>query len=165
MRRLPRIRIRATRRSASRRASARRAAPRAGFGLIELMVAIIVLSVGMLGLASLMASALRRDRLTNSYMEVTTLAEAKFEDLRAYGALHYQHTLRSRLNAGGSLTSVVTNYADSVTALNGRTYYRRWTVANGTVVNTRRVTLRVTPKTPLRYDTKSMDFTTLVVLQ
>ena len=36
-------------------------------------------------------------------------------------------------------------------------YYRRWTVANGTALNTRRVTLRVTPKTPLRFDKKSTD--------
>ena len=153
----PRIRIRAARRTGPR--------ARAGFGLIELMVAIIVLSVGMLGLASLMASALRRDRLTGSYMEVTTLAENKFEELRSYGAVHYQDALRARLNAGGSLTSVVTNYADSVTALNGRMYYRRWTVTNGTALNTRRITLRVRPKTPLRYDKKSTDFATLVVLQ
>ena len=139
--------------------------PRSGFGLIELMVAIVVLGVGMLGLASMMAGALRRDRLTTSRMEVTALGEAKFEELRAYGALNYTDALRARLNAGGSLTSVVNNYADSVTALNGRMYYRRWLIANATALNTRRVTLRVTPKTPLRYDTKSMDFTTLVVLQ
>ena len=136
---------------------------RAGFGLIELMVAIIVLSVGMLGLASLMASALRRDRLTTSRSEVVSVAEAKFEELRAYSALHSSDALRARLNAGGSLTTNTTNYTDSLTALNGRDYYRRWTVANGAAVGTRRVTLRVTPKTPLRYDTKSVDFTTLVV--
>ena len=136
---------------------------RPGFGLIELMVAIIVLSVGMLGLASLMASALRRDRLTTSRSEVVSVAEAKFEELRSYSALHSSDALRARLNVGGSLTANTTNYTDSLTALNGRDYYRRWTVANGTAVGTRRVTLRVTPKTPLRYDTKSVDFTTLVV--
>lgn len=138
---------------------------RRGFGLVELMIAIIMLSVGMLGLASLMASALRRERLSSTRMEVSSLAEAKFEELRSYGALNYMHALRTRLNAGGSLTLNVTNYADSLTALNGRTYYRRWTIVNGTALNTRRVTLRVTPRTPLRYDTRSVDFTTLVVLQ
>lgn len=138
---------------------------RRGFGLVELMVAIIMLSVGMLGMASLMASALRRERISSTRMEVSSLAEAKFEELRAYGALNYTHALRARLNPGGSLTLNVGNYTDSLTALNGRTYYRRWTVANGTALNTRRVTLRVTPKVPLRYDTRSVEFTTLVVLQ
>ena len=138
---------------------------RRGFGLIELMVAIIVLSVGMLGMASLMASALRRERLSTTRMEVSSLAEAKFEELRAYGALNFTHTLRNRLNTGGSLTLNVANYTDSLTALNGREYYRRWTISNGTALNTRRVTLRITPKTPLRYDTRSVDFTSLVVLQ
>ena len=138
---------------------------RRGFGLVELMVAIIMLSVGMLGMASLMARALRRERLSSTRMEVSSLAEAKFEELRAYGALHYQHALRARLNPGGSLTLNATNYTDSLTALNGRTYYRRWTIVNGTALNPRRVTLRVTPKAPLRYDTRSVQFTTLVVLQ
>ena len=141
------------------------AGARDGFGLIELMVAIIVLSVGILGMASLMASALRRDRLTTSRLEVTSLAEGKLEDLRPIGALPPAHALRAQLNAGGSLTAVVANYADSLTALNGRTYYRRWLIANGTVPNTRQVTVRVTPKTPLRYDTRRIDFATLILLQ
>ena len=136
---------------------------RAGFGLIELMVAIIILSVGMLGLASLMGSALRRDRLSTSRSEVVSVAEAKLEELRSYAALHSAEALRARLNVGGSLTTNTTNYTDSLTALNGRMYYRRWTVANGAAIGTRRVTLRVTPKVPLRYDTKSVQFTTLVV--
>ena len=153
------------RRRVPRRGPRRRAHPRAGFGLVELLIAIIMLSVGMLGLASLMASALRRDRISSARMEISSLAEAKFEELRAYGALHYTHALRSRLNPGGSLTLTVTNYADSVNALNGRTYYRRWLVTNGTAANTRRVTMRVTPKVGLRYDTRVVEFTTMVVMQ
>ena len=149
------------------RARTRRALVRSrrGFGIVELLIAIVMLSVGMLGLASLMASALRRERLSATRMEVSSLAEAKFEELRAYGALHYQHALRARLDAGGSLSLNVNNYTDSVTALNGRTYYRRWLVTNGDALGTRRVTLRITPKTPLRYDTRAVQFTTLVVLQ
>jgi Tfp pilus assembly protein PilV len=138
---------------------------RAGFGLVELLIAIIMLSVGMLGLASLMATALRRDRLSSTRMEVSSLAEAKFEELRAYGALNFTHALRARLNPGGSLTASVASYADSVVALNGRTYDRRWEITSGTPLNTRRVTVRVTPRTALRYDTRVVQFTTMVVLQ
>ena len=162
------VRIRAARRLQRRRPRLRRARAaaraRRGFGLIELLVSMIVLSVGMLGLAGLMASALRRDRVSTSRSEVVSVAESKLEELRSYAQLPSTDPLRARLATGGSLTANVTNYTDSTLALNGRWYYRRWQISDGAAVGTRRITLRVTPQTRLRYDTPSLDFTTLMVL-
>ncbi len=138
--------------------------PRQGFGLIELMIAIMMLTVGMLGMASLMASSMKRQRLSNSRTEMTSIAEAKLEELRSYTMTPSADPLRARLAVGGSLTTPIANYSDSSLALNGRWYMRRWQVSTG-VAATRRVDVRVLPRTPVAFDVRSLDFSTLMVFQ
>ncbi|EFK05976.1 putative type IV pilus modification protein PilV [delta proteobacterium NaphS2] len=56
-----------------------------GFTLIELLVAIVVLSVGLLGMATLTGSIIKANKLSDDLTTATTLAEDKLEDLRADG--------------------------------------------------------------------------------
>ena len=56
-----------------------------GFTLIELLVAIIILSVGLLGMATLTGSIVRNNKLSNDLTTATTLAQDKMEDIRANG--------------------------------------------------------------------------------
>ena len=56
-----------------------------GFTLIELLVAIVILSVGLLGMATLTGSIIRNNKLSNDLTAATTLAQDKLEDIRANG--------------------------------------------------------------------------------
>ena len=56
-----------------------------GFTLIELMVAILVLSVGLLGMATLTGSIISKNKLSNELTTATTLAQDKMGEIRASG--------------------------------------------------------------------------------
>jgi prepilin-type N-terminal cleavage/methylation domain-containing protein len=137
---------------------------RDGFTLPELVVSILILTVGLLALASVMGASMGRQRLASSRAEMTIVAEAKLEELRGYGTTPVGNALRNRLNVGGSLTVANANYSDSTVTLGGRWYRRRWTVAND-VAGTRRVTVRVVPAVRRDYDLTQLDFTSLVGLR
>lgn len=134
---------------------------RAGFTLIELMMAVFILVVGVLGLASVMASAMARQTLSTAVSEVTTLAESKLEELRSSALLKSADT--SEVTMGGSLTTSMTNHADTVSSPVGRLFLRRWVVEPGPG-GARRVTLRVESLQGGRYTPRATDFETLILV-
>jgi prepilin-type N-terminal cleavage/methylation domain-containing protein len=135
--------------------------PRAGFTLIELMVAILILVVGVLGLASVMASVTARQTLSTAVTEVTTLAESKLEELRGYAVLKSADT--SEVTMGGSLTTSVTNHADTAVSPVGRQFVLRWLVEPGPA-DARKVTLRVAATQDGPHTPRAMDFETLLLV-
>lgn len=135
-----------------------------GFTLVEIVVAIIVLVIGVLGVAGIMGSTVQLQRLTSSRAEITTLAETKFEELRAYGMTASTDPLRAKLAVGGSTTVPTNDYADTVANVRGKAYTRAWAISDD-VVGTRRVTLRVYPVVRTRNDMKWLEFTSLVWLR
>lgn len=154
-----------TRRAAcpAARRTARRTA-RHGFTIVELLLAIILLSVGMLASAGILVSSTRLQRMAGSRAELTMMGEAKLEELRAYGQTKAADPLRSRLAIGGSTTTTTTAYADSVTGLNGTTYIRRWQLSAG-IAGARQVQLRVVPQSTPKYHLPHLDFTSTILLQ
>jgi prepilin-type N-terminal cleavage/methylation domain-containing protein len=134
-----------------------------GFTLLELMVAIIILSISVLGVAGVLVGTSEWQDRVDSNMELTTMAEGKLERLRVYARTLTSDTLQ--LNVGGSLSSSTANHADTVATLSGVTYLRRWSVANGPVTRTREVTLRVAPMDTTGHVTLSRDFTTIILLE
>lgn len=56
-----------------------------GFTLIEIMVAIVILSIGLLGMASLTVSIIKGNKLSNNLSVATTLGQDKMEDIRRLG--------------------------------------------------------------------------------
>ena len=56
-----------------------------GFTLIEIMVAVTLLSVGLLGMAGLTVGIMRGNSLSNQVTTATALAQAKMEDIKRVG--------------------------------------------------------------------------------
>jgi prepilin-type N-terminal cleavage/methylation domain-containing protein len=129
-----------------------------GFTLIELMLAIIVVVVGLLGIASTMASMTRYQDLSAARTDMDALADNKLEQLRAAAQTRSADTLK--LAIGGSLTVATAPFTEVVTE-RGRTYVLLWLVAAG-VGGTRDVTLRIHPQVEDRRTPRLIDFQTLI---
>lgn len=136
-----------------------------GFTIVELMLSVIILVVGLLGLASAMASMTRQQDLTSNRTEMGMLAEAKLEQLRLAAAQKTADTIQVMLGPGGvatgSLTSSVANRADTVAGRRLR-YVRRWVVSQG-LASTRQVALRISPLVDDRRTPAQLNFVTQVL--
>ena len=56
-----------------------------GFTLIEVLIAIVILSVGLLGMAALTVGIINGNKFSNQLTTATTLAQDKMEDIRRVG--------------------------------------------------------------------------------
>jgi len=56
-----------------------------GFTLIEVLIAILILSVGLLGMAALTAGIINGNRFSNDMSTATTLAQERMEEIRRLG--------------------------------------------------------------------------------
>lgn len=105
------------------------------------MVALVILTIGLVSLAELLAVTLRLQQLGRNETSAVRLASDLMDQLRS---LNFD--LAPTVQIGGSLTANVTNYNDTVPG-----YRRRWLVeagpasAAGAVPNLRQVTIRVIP--------------------
>jgi prepilin-type N-terminal cleavage/methylation domain-containing protein len=127
----------------------------AGFTLVEMMIAIIVLTVGLLGMASTMASMTRYQDLATVHADMTALGDHKIEQLRVL-AIHDP----AQLAPGGSITVPTAGYADSLVE-RGRMFIRLWAVAAGPA-GTQQVSLRVRPQVDDARTPAQLDFNTLI---
>lgn len=131
---------------------------RRGFSLPELMIAIMIVTVGLLGLAASMASMMRFQDLASNRAEMAGLGDSKLEQLRGAGSTRSSDTLQ--LAVGGSVSASVALHSDTVTTLRGRVYFRRWLVSAGPS-GTRSVQMRIAPqlsdiRTPSNVDVSSI---------
>jgi len=97
-----------------------------GFTLIEIMIAIFLLAVALLGLAAVTTSVIKGNSFSQTLTTATTLAKDKMEELKA--------TSYTALPTGGT---TVTDYASAdgtvQTSSTGSYYKREW---NGNVTGT-----------------------------
>ncbi len=133
----------------------------AGFTLIELLMAMFILTVGLLGVASVMVGITSRQIRTSSRIEMTVLAESKLEELRAYSMLGASDT--AQVTIGGSLTSSQTNHSDVQTTPSGHQYSRRWLLAAGPA-GARNVTVRIAPVEWRRSMLRQLDLDGILVV-
>jgi prepilin-type N-terminal cleavage/methylation domain-containing protein len=136
---------------------------RCGFTLIELMIAIMVISIGLLGMGSVMAGSTFLQSLSISRTEMTTAAENKVEELRVFARTPTGSPLRTAIALGGDVLAPLVGYSDSTQSLSGRWYYRRWQIQAGPA-GTRQVTIRVVPSGAQRAVVKSLDFASLLAV-
>jgi prepilin-type N-terminal cleavage/methylation domain-containing protein len=144
----------------TRRGRRQRSRTRRGFSLAEVMAAIVVFAIGLLGSAGVMASNIRNQRLAVSRAEMVSIADVKIDELRVIGQTPLGHPLRAQLAIGGSTTSSVNGYY-SVVDVDGRSYVRRWQIA-ADPTGARRVAIRVVPVVPGNYQWGRVEFSTLV---
>lgn len=84
-----------------------------GFSLTEVLIALLVLSVGFLGIGQLMLTSMSTSAYGNHFTQATALAQAKMEEFRS-----------TRPLAGAG--------SDQTMGVNGTRYTRTWSiVANG----------------------------------
>jgi type IV pilus assembly protein PilV len=81
-----------------------------GFTLLEVMIALVILAIGLLGLAGLQIIAIKGNSFGQQMTVASTLAQNQLEELRE--------------NAGS-----LSDGNDTVTDQNGITYTRNWVVA------------------------------------
>jgi prepilin-type N-terminal cleavage/methylation domain-containing protein len=133
-----------------------------GFTLVELVVAMVILTIGLLGLASSMATLTRWQALSASRAEMSLLADGKLEQLR--GAASVMSAGISELAIGGSVDTGAEPWTDNVVGPNGRQYVLLWSVAAGPGT-TRNVQLRIKPVVDAPTTPKKIDFNTLIVFR
>jgi prepilin-type N-terminal cleavage/methylation domain-containing protein len=136
---------------------------RDGFTIAEVLVATVIIGVGMLALAGLMATVMGRHTRASITQEMVALSESKLEELRASSIIKAADT--AQITIGGSTTTSLANHSDTIQAPGvGRAYYRRWTVAAG-AAGTRKVDLRIAmTQTHNRHKISPMDFSTLLMV-
>ena len=110
------------------------------------MFALVILSVGVLGMASLMVAATRSEMRATVRVELTEAVQNKLEQLRSAAAAGTADTVE--LNVGGTLGTPVAGHVDTLTSSAGRWYIRTWEVSNGPA-NTRTVIVRGEARDPL----------------
>ena len=96
-----------------------------GFTLIEIMIAITLLSVGLLGMAGLTVGIIRSNSLSSEVTEATTLAQTKMEDIKRLGY------------------SGVTAQSEAYNTISGYPTYRRVTQVANTPTGMKTVTITV----------------------
>jgi len=135
--------VRSLDRSPSRRpavCSSRRGSGDAGFTLVEVLVAMAIMTVGLLAVAQLLAVSAQTHLLGRQTSEASILATSKLEELVK---LNFNTAPAVQISgAPDPLTQNVANYFDQPAG----GYTRRWSVAAGPTPDTRLVTLRVIPR-------------------
>lgn len=113
----------------------------AGFSMVELMVALMIFSFGILAAVALLGSGYRYEGQAQLGTQMTVIAEMKLEELRAVAGTKLADTVA--LVPGGGLDSAVPGYWESA-QLDGRDFTVRWQVLTGPA-GTRQLTVRVIP--------------------
>lgn len=92
-----------------------------GFSLIEVLVAIVVLSLGLLGLASLQMTSLRFNHSAYHRTQATLLANEIIDSIRANAANASQYVIAANgaVTASGVVASDLTNWRNRITNVLG----------------------------------------------
>ncbi len=134
----------------------------AGYTIIELIVALVILTIGILAAIGLIVGVAATQERATIRAEMTEVGQSKLEELRAYAAMGTADTVQ--LVAGGSLTTSLANHADTVTGGRDRRFVLRWDVEAGPY-DIREVAIRVLPQNIEPDGLPSIDFHTRVFIK
>ena len=119
-----------------------------GYTLLEVLVALVISSIGLLGLAQLQIVATRSNSFSNHITTGITLAKDQLEVFRNLQYDHPQLVAGNHIDPGNPFTSQT-----------GISYNRRWTVAVDGTTNLRTITITVA--WPAASESHSVQFTTV----
>jgi type IV pilus assembly protein PilV len=100
-----------------------------GFSLVEVLVALVILSISLLALAGLMVQSTKNSSWGSHMTEAATLAQDRLEALRA---------VRPQTDIPEGMNN------DQVTAASGILYTRTWTVTTNAAGTLRTITISIT---------------------
>lgn len=144
-----------SRRPAACRCSSAAARDDRGFSLAEVLISMVIMMVGLVAVAQLLAVSVQTHLLGRRTSEASLLATTKLEDLSKLN-----HTTAAAIqispNPPDTLAANVANYFDQVDG-----YTRRWQVTAGPA-DTRRVTVRVLPPANRQPWLKTVEVTSIV---
>lgn len=124
-----------------------------GFTLVEVLIALVIATIGLVSLAQLMAITLRMQMLGRNETAAIRMAQAKIDQLVAVNFVN------ASVAVGGSLTSDVTNYNDAPEA----GYVRRWQISAITgETRLRSLTVTVIPTRVDRRTNAEVQLTTFI---
>jgi prepilin-type N-terminal cleavage/methylation domain-containing protein len=127
------------------------AAGDAGFTLVEVIISMVVLTVGLVGIAALLAITTQMHIGARESARATRLAQDRFDQL-----MKLDFDADPEVAVGGSLDSDETDYFEQ--PMTGVTV--RWVVADGPTDDTRVVTVRVLNERAQQY--RRTDLTTII---
>jgi prepilin-type N-terminal cleavage/methylation domain-containing protein len=112
-----------------------------GFTLIELMIAMVVLTLGLVSIVGMSTYVARANADSNITSVLATAAQTQIDQLK--GSTWTVYSCDPGLQVGGSLTSNATNYYTTVSGTAAGNLVVRWQVAQGGTVDYRYVTVNV----------------------
>lgn len=129
----------------------------AGFTLVEVVIAMLIFTIGILSMAQLMAVTLRMQALGRNQTSAVRLAQDKLDQLMS---LNFDTSPEVQLTGEDSLNSDVENYFD--TDVEGFT--RRWQIDAGPDGNPdlRQITIRVIPDVSDRRTTANYELMSII---
>jgi len=110
-----------------------------GFSFIEVLVTLLVISVGLLAISSFQGKLLKDNTMANQKSEAIIMAQQKIEELR-----NFEQVLSS---AGKTTYEDMAAGTEAITAEN-TIYTRTWTIAENTALAYKTITLNVSWTAP-----------------
>lgn len=101
-----------------------------GFSLIEVLVSLVILAVGLLGLALLQTTAIKGNEIANKASVATELAQDTLEEFRrvAWANVMSQANTTAFNNTSTPIYASLPGAAGDSVIVRGTTYYRIWRV-------------------------------------
>lgn len=112
-----------------------------GFTMIELLIAMAILSVGLVSIVAISAYVSRTNSISSTLSVLATAAQSQVDTLR--GAVWTTTFEDTRLAVGGSLTSDVANHNATKTGTPAGDLKVRWQVRQGATADLRYLTIKV----------------------
>lgn len=131
----------------------------AGFTLLEVLIAMVILAVGLMAIAQMQVTGLRFNAQGREVTEATTLGMGQLENLKALPPTHAQLADVTAANNADLTSTTTVDHTDAGNPINGR-YTRIWNVADST--DTKTVTVIVSWRSGPNQIQKRVRFSTFI---
>ena len=117
---------------------------RGGFSLIEVLIALVILAVGLLGLALFQTTAIKGNAIASKWTVATELAQDRIERFRHVGWDNIASSAAGGFTAGPPAQPVYASLpgaAGDNTIVRGTQYYRVWQVGSNATNSLKTITV------------------------